>query len=231
MRELGKVLRADDRLVERSDLSTALAEHLRHHRGGIEAAVRYRIDWPEPVPSSGRRCQPAGFRPSATAAPARPAPRNRRPRSARSGLSTADRRYQPHHTCCASEDLAEWMMCETRRRGSTRDHTITTTLLAAANSPHHTCSPSTQTKTTNPPSRPSNPPRVPEQGSSSAIQTVRRVVWVAAHIGHHMRSPTTHPFVSEATPWARPATAAAKVCSHRSHRNAQPRLPVDHTKV
>ncbi|AII11400.1 hypothetical protein EP51_46240 (plasmid) [Rhodococcus opacus] len=63
-------------------------------------------------------------------------------------------------------------------------------------------------------------------------QAVRRAVWAVAHIGHHVRSPTIHPFVSaKATASVRLATAAAKVCSHTSHRTVQPRLPVDRTNV
>ncbi|AHK35596.1 hypothetical protein Pd630_LPD11021 (plasmid) [Rhodococcus opacus PD630] len=63
-------------------------------------------------------------------------------------------------------------------------------------------------------------------------QAVRRAVWAAAHIGHQVRSPTIHPFVSaKATASGRPATAAAKVCSHRSHRTVQPGLLVDRTNV
>ncbi len=44
VREFGKVLRADDRLIDRGDLPTALAERLRCDGGGIEPIGEYRID-------------------------------------------------------------------------------------------------------------------------------------------------------------------------------------------
>ncbi|MFE5702104.1 hypothetical protein [Rhodococcus koreensis] len=45
-------------------------------------------------------------------------------------------------------------------------------------------------------SQPGNRPAVPGEGCGSAGQAVRRDVWAAAHIGHHVCSPTIHPFVA-----------------------------------